>query len=68
MTLFFKVMKNLFTIFQELFYVLSGALIIFCALEIIWPKIVLAYFNLNWLLIFWLVTGIVLLLLNKKND
>ena len=61
-------MKKFYLVTKEFFYLEIAALMIFSFLEIIWPKIVLAYFNLNWLLIFWLVTGIVLLLLNKKND
>ncbi|MBI4812009.1 hypothetical protein HY798_00955 [Candidatus Falkowbacteria bacterium] len=52
---------NLPSIFRELFYVLSGALLIFSILEIVWPGIVLAYVNINWVLIFWLIIGIVLL-------
>lgn len=47
------------TIFNELFYVLTGALLIFVFLEIIRPGIVLAYINLNIVLLFWLVIGII---------
>ena len=47
--------------FHELFYVLTGALLIFSCLEIIWPGIVLAYLNLNYVLIFWLINGIIIL-------
>jgi len=47
--------------FYELFYVLTGALIIFVCLEIFWPGIVLAYLNLNYILIFWLASGIIIL-------
>ncbi|MFA5359644.1 MAG: hypothetical protein WC349_01660 [Patescibacteria group bacterium] len=47
--------------FSELFYVLSGAILIFTCLEIFWPGIVLAYLNLNYVLIFWLVIGIIIL-------
>jgi len=47
--------------FHELFYVLSGAILIFACLEIFWPGIVLAYLNLNYVLIFWLVIGIIIL-------
>lgn len=54
--------KNaILVISRELFYVLTGALIIFALLEVIWPGIVLAYINLNWLLIFWLLLGIIII-------
>lgn len=52
--------KNLIDIFfHELFYVLTGALLLFTALEIFWPGIVLAYLNLNYVLLFWLFIGII---------
>lgn len=35
-------------------------------LELIWPRIVLAYFNLNYLLIFCVFSGIFLVLKQKK--
>jgi len=47
----------------ELFYVLSAAIFIAAVLEIIWPGIILAYLNLNYLLIFWLIIGIITILL-----
>ncbi|MFA6306276.1 MAG: hypothetical protein WCV70_00070 [Patescibacteria group bacterium] len=47
--------------FHELFYVLTGAILIFACLEIIWPGIILAYLNLNYALIFWLIVGIIIL-------
>ncbi|MDD4271899.1 MAG: hypothetical protein PHF50_03795 [Patescibacteria group bacterium] len=47
--------------FYELFYVLTAAILIFAGLEIFWPGVVLAYLNLNYVLIFWLVTGIIIL-------
>lgn len=52
---------KIISVFRELFYVLTGAIVIFSLLEIIWPGVVLAYINLNWILIFWLVAGIVVL-------
>jgi len=48
---------------KELFYVLTGAVVLFGVLELVWPGVVLSYFNLNWLLIFWLIIGIVLLVI-----
>jgi len=47
--------------FNELFYVLTGAGLIFSCLEIFWPGVVLAYINLNYILIFWLLSGIIIL-------
>jgi len=47
--------------FYELFYVLTGALIIFVCIEIFWPGIVLAHLNINYILIFWLISGIIIL-------
>ena len=52
---------KIISVFRELFYVLTGAIVIFSLLEIIWPGVVSAYINLNWILIFWLVAGIVVL-------
>jgi len=55
-------MKAYFKIFsQELFYVLTGALVIFSCMEIIWPGIILAYLNINFVLILWLINGIIFL-------
>ncbi len=61
-------LKNINTTLKEIFHVLSGALVIFVILEIIWHGIVLAYININWVLIFWLFTGILILILSNKNN
>lgn len=53
--------KYLKDFLEELFYVLTAAFVIFALLELFWPGVVLSLFNLNWLLIFWLIDGIVLL-------
>jgi len=45
----------------EMFYALTGALLIFVCLEIFWPGIILAYFNLNYLLLAWLISVIIIL-------
>lgn len=45
-------------IYQELFYFFSAALALFILLEIIWPNIILAYFNLNYLVILWLLSAL----------
>lgn len=47
---------------QELFWVLSAALIIFVIMEIIKPRIVLGYLNLNFILVLWLLSAIILVL------
>jgi hypothetical protein len=47
---------------EEVFYWLSAALTLFIAMEIIWPNIILAYFNLNWLLALWSISAVVLLI------
>lgn len=47
---------------KEFFYTLTGALVIFILLELSWPGIVLAYINLNFVLIFWLIIGIVIVI------
>ncbi len=51
---------------RELFYFFSIAIIIFFLLEIFWPGIVLAYFNINILLFFWLI-NLIFFVFNKKN-
>lgn len=46
---------------EELFNFLSAALLVFFLLELIWPNIILAYFNLNWLLVAWAIMAVWLL-------
>ena len=58
---------RLFQICRELFYALTGALVIFVIMELSWPGIILAYINMNWLLIFWLIVGIVILVVDRKQ-
>ena len=53
---------------QELFYALTVSLVIFSVLELIKPRLILAYFNLNWLLLGWLIIGIILLLSKRENN
>lgn len=55
------------TILIEIFYVLSAGLLIFYLMEFTFPGIVLAYFNLNLVLILWLIVGIVLVLMKNKE-
>jgi len=60
-------MKNINLIFKEFFYVLTGALVVFVILEIAWPNVVIAYLNLNWVLLAWLFAGIIVLLTEKNK-
>lgn len=53
---------------RELFYVFTGAFLIFFAMELFFPGIILAYVNLNFVLILWLMTGIILVLSKRNND
>ncbi len=53
-------------ILKEIFYVSSFLLLILSMLEIIKARIILAYFDLNLLLIFCLILGIFIVLLNNK--
>jgi len=43
---------------RGIFYWLSAMLGVFIVMEIIWPNIILAYFNLNWLVLGVLVFGL----------
>lgn len=49
---------------KEFFYILSSAVFIFCGLEIVWPNLILAYFNINYLLLAWFFNAILLLVDN----
>jgi len=51
---------------QELFYFFSLAIVVFFLLEIFFPGIVLAYFNVNILLFLWLI-NFIFFVFNKKN-
>ncbi|MFA7702849.1 MAG: hypothetical protein WCX80_05345 [Patescibacteria group bacterium] len=52
---------------QELFYALSGGLLLFVALEIIKPQIVVVYLNLSFWLLLWFLSAMILLLFKKSN-
>ena len=51
---------------QEIFYTLSATLLIFTLMELIHPGIVLAYININHVLLFWLILVIVLIVKPNK--
>ncbi|MCF7795165.1 hypothetical protein K9M50_02300 [Patescibacteria group bacterium] len=59
--------NKIIIILEEIFRILGLALLSFIILEIIKPKLILAYLNLNFLLLVWLVIGILILVLIKKN-
>jgi len=52
---------------KEIFYCLTGALVVFSGLEFLWPDLVLAYININWVLILWLASGIVIVMTKPSN-
>jgi len=49
-------------IFREIFYFFSILLAALVILEIFWPNIVLVYFNLNYLLLAWLIVGLIFII------
>lgn len=53
---------------KEIFYVLSFLLVVLSMLEFIRPHIILAYFDLNLLLILWLIIGIFIVLLDNNKS
>jgi hypothetical protein len=53
-------------IIKELFYTVTILLAVLTGLELAWPGLILAYFNLNWLLLFWLFLGILIILKPSK--
>ncbi|KKR14919.1 MAG: hypothetical protein UT42_C0014G0004 [Candidatus Falkowbacteria bacterium GW2011_GWA2_39_24] len=55
-------------IIKEVYYVLGGAMVLFGLMELIKPQIVIAYLNLNLIFVVWLLSGIILLILNKQHD
>lgn len=50
---------------QELFYALSGALLLFLLLEIVKPQIVTVYISLSFWLLLWLLNATILLLFKE---
>jgi hypothetical protein len=63
-----KILVGLRPYLMELFYTTTGALVIFVAMEICWPGIVLAYLNPNLVLTVWLSVGTILLLINNSRE
>jgi hypothetical protein len=59
--------KKVKIIVEEIFFALTVSLVVFGILELIKPRIVLAYLDLNYLLLAWLIFGIILLKIGDKN-
>lgn len=51
--------KDLGLISREVFYFFSGLLIISIILEVIWPNIILAYFNINYIFSAAFISGLI---------
>jgi len=60
--------NKIYLFFRETFWALLGSLVIFSFLEIVWPGIVLAYINLNFILLVWLLVAIVIISFKQGND
>lgn len=54
--------KDLWIINREIFYFFSALLIVFIILELIWPNIVLAYLNINYVFATSFISGLVSLI------
>lgn len=54
-------------IIREIFYITTSAVAVFVGLELAWPNLVLAYFNINWLLLAWLFVGIIHIIASVRN-
>jgi len=61
-------MENKTIIFEEFFYILTVAMVVFVGLELLWPGVVLAYININVVLLFWLIFGIMVLRKGSKSE
>ncbi|MDO8260762.1 MAG: hypothetical protein Q7T50_04690 [Candidatus Magasanikbacteria bacterium] len=57
-------MKRL--ILKEIFYCLSASLVVFSCLELVFPNIILAYLNLDLVLILWVIVGIMVVRVDNK--
>lgn len=51
---------------RELFYFLASLLLIFIILETVFPHIILAYFNLNYLFLVVVISGLIVLIKDGK--
>jgi len=53
-----KVNEN---ILKEVFYFLSATLILFVLSELIWPNSILSYLNINYVVVLWAISWLLLL-------
>lgn len=53
-------------VIKEVFYCLSSIMVIFVGMELISPNIVLAYLNVNLVLILWFIAGMIVLVINER--
>ena len=58
--------QGVYLITREFFYTLTMALVCFFIMELIWPRIVLSYININIVLIFWVINASVMFIVNDK--
>jgi len=58
----FKNQETLAVILRELFYFFTVVIFVFFMTELFWPNFILAYFNLNYLILLWLVFGLITLI------
>jgi len=58
---------NIYTWLLEIFYALTGAIGLLVVLEVIKPLSVLTYFNLNYLMLLWIVDLIAIIILKLRS-
>jgi len=58
---------NIKIIVREIFYILTLAMAFLTMLELFWPRVVLSYFNVNIVLILWVIAVMILLLIKEGN-
>jgi hypothetical protein len=51
---------------RELFYFFASLFLVFSIMEIIFPRIILAYFNINYLLLLVVLLGVLILIKDDK--
>lgn len=60
--------KNIFILVRELFIIMFVLFIIFSMLEIIKPKIVINYINLDWFLLILIILGFIAVFFSPHKD
>jgi hypothetical protein len=59
--------NDLGLIIKESFYFLTACLLVAFVMESIFPNIILAYFNLNYLVLVWLIFGLLSLNFGRRS-